>query len=122
MNINAKYNNLTCLSFSHYGPSRVKYYNYRCDCGKEKVIMDSSVRLGHTKSCGCLHLKTVSEKTRFPEVTSNRLPSKWKEMIRRCTNPKHKFYDYYGVSQFVRDGYLGLIFISGLCPLVTVIA
>ena len=32
----------------------------KCDCGKEKVILGSSLRGGHTKSCGCLNIEQVS--------------------------------------------------------------
>lgn len=29
------------------------YYLCRCDCGKEKIILGHSIRVGNTKSCGC---------------------------------------------------------------------
>lgn len=32
----------------------------RCDCGNEKMISARSLRKGHAKSCGCLHLDRVT--------------------------------------------------------------
>ena len=50
---------LTPLRFSHIGKDRVSFYEYRCECGREKVILKNNV--GRTKSCGCL-FKEVSWK------------------------------------------------------------
>ena len=33
----------------------------RCDCGKEVVVVGSSLRRGNTKSCGCLKIKRAKE-------------------------------------------------------------
>ena len=48
-------NRLTRLSDS----GKTKYSKslglYRCECGKEKIIEDYSVKTGKTKSCGCYH-------------------------------------------------------------------
>ena len=40
----------------------------RCDCGREAVVRTSSLRSGHTQSCGCL-LKTVSHEAGFGSLT-----------------------------------------------------
>lgn len=34
-----------------------RYWNCRCDCGSECVVLDSHLKSGHTKSCGCLKRK-----------------------------------------------------------------
>lgn len=46
----------------------------KCDCGKEKVILGSSLRSGHTKSCGCLNIEQVSNlwKTRTIDLSNQR--------------------------------------------------
>ncbi|MBT6050762.1 MAG: hypothetical protein HOG49_28500 [Candidatus Scalindua sp.] len=33
----------------------------KCDCGKEKVVVTSSLTLGLTKSCGCLHKESMAK-------------------------------------------------------------
>ena len=35
------------------------YGLYRCECGTEKVILDSSVRINKVRSCGCLKHKHI---------------------------------------------------------------
>jgi len=49
-----KYNRLTVISFSHSDKRHRKFYNVKCDCGKEKKVMGSAMISGNTKSCGCL--------------------------------------------------------------------
>lgn len=57
-----KFNRLTCISFSHIGEHNRSYFIFRCDCGKEKIILGSLVRSGNTKSCGCLSKEVKKNK------------------------------------------------------------
>lgn len=57
-----KYNRLTVISFHHSDKRWRKWYNVRCDCGGEKIIMGSSMTSGNTKSCGCLSKEVQSSK------------------------------------------------------------
>ena len=67
-----------------------RYGLYQCQyCGREfETIIQKIKKLGGTKSCGCLHKKH--------NLRTHRLYSIWGEMIRRCTNIKHKRYKDYG--------------------------
>ena len=47
-----------------------------------------SVKGGYTKSCGCL-------KGEGHGLTSHKLYGTWRQMVQRCTNPKHKNYGDY---------------------------
>ncbi len=38
------------------------YWLCLCDCGKEKLIRDYSLKSGNTTSCGCKRGRTISEK------------------------------------------------------------
>lgn len=60
----------------------------KCDCGKEKIILENDLINGYTKSCGCLHLKHGKAHSRIYDV--------WAAMIKRCTNSKDKSYKNYG--------------------------
>ena len=61
----------------------------RCDCGKEVVVRSESITSGHTVSCGCKTRKHgFSHKERLYET--------WKNMRRRCNDPKNKRYAQYG--------------------------
>lgn len=63
-----------------------------CDCGNICIPHGSSLRSGHTKSCGCLSLekKTKHGMSKTPEYKV------WKSMIDRCYNPDRKDYKNYG--------------------------
>ena len=72
----------------------------KCDCGKEKIIYGCSLKSGNTKSCGCLHKEKTSIANTTHGHSKKREESKtytaWKSMIKRCTNPKDKYYYCYG--------------------------
>lgn len=62
---------------------------YQCQyCGKEFEARIQSIKLGHTKSCGCILIKHGMAK--------HRLYPCWSDMKQRCYNHKHKVYKYYG--------------------------
>lgn len=37
------------------------YWNCKCDCGNECIRTYNSLKLGHTRSCGCLKLELIKE-------------------------------------------------------------
>lgn len=57
--IGQKFGKLTVIEFiemRHGHP----YYKCKCDCGNEKIINGYSLKIGDTKSCGCLRKKGKS--------------------------------------------------------------
>lgn len=42
------------------------YWNCSCDCGNTIKVSSRSLKIGHTKSCGCLHKESLSLK-RLPD-------------------------------------------------------
>lgn len=87
----------------------------RCDCGKIVYVRRSNLVNGYTKSCGCLAKESSSERGRamcqtlLREVNTKhgdakyndagkrgRLYDIWHDMKKRCQNPNHKAYKYYG--------------------------
>lgn len=68
-----------------------------CECGKTVDVAASCVKSGNTKSCGCLNIGAIKNRTTTHGLSSNVLYSRWWRMIDRCTNPKNsKFKDYGG--------------------------
>lgn len=68
-----RYGRLTCLKFSYIGKHSRSHFLFKCDCGKEKVILGAVVVSGNTKSCGCLateakKAKRISE--HYCEITA----------------------------------------------------
>jgi len=72
-----------------------------CDCGKQKIAKVSNLKVGHTKSCGCLVADAARNrpprkhgharrKTVSPTYTT------WEAMRARCNNPTSDWYHRYG--------------------------
>ena len=58
-----KFNRLQVISKSpKRNASGQVYWNCLCECGKECVVCGTSLRSGHTKSCGCLNIETNIKK------------------------------------------------------------
>lgn len=68
----------------------------KCDCGKTVVVKGQSLRRGDTLSCGCYHEDEVACRFTKHGQSRTRLYHTWQYMKRRCYNPKHKHYSYYG--------------------------
>lgn len=60
----------------------------QCDCGELACVQENVLRIGTTKSCGCLrkpHGKSTSAEYKI-----------WASMLQRCNNPKNKAFKHYG--------------------------
>lgn len=64
----------------------------KCDCGKNKEIGGKHLRSGHTKSCGCLMVETITTHGMSYSSTYRT----WKDMIQRCFNKNCICYKNYG--------------------------
>lgn len=76
-------------SFVGNGKKPVVHFDCRCVCGKVIPVKGGSLLSGHSKSCGCQKIKHgLSNKERLYQT--------WKNMRRRCFDPKNKRWDQYG--------------------------
>ena len=57
-----KYNLLTVLEYSHRNERGELIWKCQCDCGNIAYVKTSSLRSGHTKSCGCLYSPDLTGK------------------------------------------------------------
>lgn len=93
-----KFNRLTVDSFAGYG-KRGKEWLCWCDCGDPCIIEGTSLKNGHTKSCGCLVGDRIRE-IRLTHGDASGTPTKlymvWAAMRQRCGNPNNPAYKYYG--------------------------
>ena len=55
-----KFGRLTVLSFFETRNGRARWL-CRCDCGNDKVVNATELKLGKTKSCGCLNIERAIE-------------------------------------------------------------
>ncbi len=86
-----RFGKLVVIKLSHRDRLRNLYWLCACDCGKEKIIRGSSLRIGNTKSCNCLRGKWVKHNmcyTRFYIIFRN--------IRNRCEKTKDQAYHRYG--------------------------
>ena len=85
------YGRLTVLEGVTYNNERVRC---RCACGREPetMIIATSVKLGLTKSCGCLQQETRTKHG----FSGHPFYALWNGIIDRCTNPKAQGWHNYG--------------------------
>lgn len=98
-----KFNDLTGMRFGRLTviervENRGNYamWRCRCDCGGETITRTSSLKNGHTKSCGCRQKQIVSKLMTKHGMCKNRLYRIYQHMIRRCTAPNETGYENYG--------------------------
>lgn len=70
--------------------------SYRCECGTEFETLEYYVKIGDTKSCGCLNLRKTSERFRTHGMKGTQTYRSWVCMKQRCSNPRNKDYKWYG--------------------------
>ena len=95
-----KFNRLTAIKYVGRTSSNHALWLFRCDCGTEKVIEESSVtkKNSTTKSCGCLNneVRKSGNNGRKHGMAGTRINRIWKAMRNRCNNPSDKYYHCYG--------------------------
>lgn len=72
----------------------------RCECGKEEFVGEYKLRIGHSRSCGCLQSEVTTERSlkhgHSKRGERSRAYSVWRNIINRCTNPNVASYADYG--------------------------
>jgi len=81
------YGKLTVVEFAD--TRREILWLCRCECGKTATVRGSSLRNGHTKSCGCAQA-SANGLCATPEYRI------WYAMNNRCYNARNTHYGYYG--------------------------
>lgn len=73
-----------------------RHFICRCDCGTERIVSLSHLRMGKSKSCGCFRRERTSEVRSTHGMSRTRLFSIWNDMVRRCSDKSRKSYKDYG--------------------------
>lgn len=97
------------------------YWTCICECGNTKDVQAAALNHGHTKSCGCLAKDANGRRTHGMSQSREHLI--WRQMIARCSNPKHNRYTRYGGRGIVvcdrwlgQDGFAAFYKDMGPCP------
>lgn len=72
------------------------YFKCKCDCGNIIDVCATSLKTGHTKSCGCLQKEVVARLNTKHGMSATKTYITWEAMIRRCYSEKSARYKYYG--------------------------
>lgn len=91
-----KFGHWTAICFVETRGRRREYWKFRCDCGKEKVVLKYNVTSGSSTNCGCLHYINHKGNIKHGKCKT-RLYYIYRGMKSRCYNEKDKYhYPYYG--------------------------
>lgn len=94
--IGMKFHRLTVLEKVGKNKSRNALYKCVCDCGKELVVVDSALKRGNTKSCGCLNMDRISTMNLTHGLTKTPEHNIWATLKQRCSNEGLHNYSRYG--------------------------
>ncbi|MFA5434162.1 MAG: hypothetical protein WC319_15060 [Candidatus Paceibacterota bacterium] len=64
----------------------------QCDCGKVRSVLALNLKSGHSNSCGCTTIESVTTHglSKHPDY------DRWRCMMERCYNKAYPEYHYYG--------------------------
>ena len=68
----------------------------KCDCGNQCKVGGYDLRVGHTRSCGCLLRDRMKFLNRKHGLSNTRLYDTWIHMKRRCYDETNSHYKSYG--------------------------
>lgn len=81
---NKKYYYLKVVSKSHKDENNRVYWNCKCECGNDVIVLGNSLVTNHTKSCGCRTKKSLYRREKyFGEISGTQWSS-----IKRCAAEK----------------------------------
>ena len=72
------------------------YWLCKCDCGENKIVRGTHLKLGKIRSCGCLLQETASKNFSIHKLSTTRLYYIYNGMKGRCYNVNNIEYKNYG--------------------------
>lgn len=84
------------LSDAGRDKSRDRLYLCQCQCGRQDVVRQSSLRVGKSTMCHSCAAK-LTRNRRTHELSGTRLYNAWKNMMRRCSDKSFKDYGARGI-------------------------
>ena len=88
-----RFGRLTVLTLDGGSGSR---WLCECDCGNSRTVLASSLVGGRTQSCGCLRAQKAGAHLVKHGLSGTITHKSWTQMRRRCTDPNHANYKWYG--------------------------
>lgn len=94
--VGSRFGRLVVIGSYNKNDSRHKFYKCLCDCGNIRIVQDSHLKTGNTKSCGCYRKEDASKKFTKHNKSADKLYGVWQTMKQRCYNKNNKSYNNYG--------------------------
>lgn len=95
--IGKKFGRLTVVEYVGKDKNKKSMFLCECDCGKSKVVKRNNLVTGTTKSCGCIKVELLKNKSKkYSKNTHEKLYNTWTGMKQRCYNSNAERYPIYG--------------------------
>lgn len=91
-----RFGRLTVIEKAGVNKHHASLWKCQCDCGGSTVVAGSSLKIGNTRSCGCIQRKRTQETLTTHCGSGTRLHRIWKMMKQRCYNKNSADYMRYG--------------------------
>lgn len=101
-----KFGRLTVLEYfgtrlDGFGRFRACLWKCRCECGKETIVLANVISRGNVKSCGCLHIESLKNKSYAPSKVRTISYRRWGYMMKRCYDKGAADFKNYGAKGIV---------------------
>ena len=73
-------------------------WNCRCDCGRDLIVYSGNLRMGYTKSCGCMAHEKNLLKRKTHGKSNSRLYRIWRGIKSRCSDKASENYGGRGIT------------------------
>ena len=90
--IGKRFGKLTVIAREPNNKWREAMWKCVCDCGGKTITTGKHLRSGHTTSCGCIRIQSITKHG----LHKNRLYSIYQNIKKRCYNEHNKDYSRYG--------------------------
>ena len=93
------YGQLTVLHKSSKKAGNESMYECKCACGRECTVRAGNLRVGKTRSCGCLRrsaARAVGKQNTRHGLTGTQEYHSWSAIKARCLNKNSPLYGHYG--------------------------
>lgn len=87
---------IECVGKKYYSGKPRRIWLCQCDCGNTLITPITPLKLGRTKSCGCMNSENRRLNYRKHGMSSSRVFHIWANMLDRCNNPNSPRYQDYG--------------------------
>lgn len=101
--MNARLRDLSGVQFGRWfvleyiGPAPgTTMWKCKCECGTERAVSAGNLRMGKSRSCGCLQIEVNSRNKFWHGQTDHPIYRSWSGLKNRCLNENDQDYKYYG--------------------------